>query len=160
FRGSLRLQNLPFGRWEEIQIEPGREVIVGFPRRLVACLVTPYVRLHVQPAVGQLLLVRLQRDQFDSGVVDARDSPAIRADPGRPGFRRHRLALQFRSGPGVPHLRLSSPEWTPAVGDYPRAVRAEPHTNHWHRVTFQVEQWRFGPGLPHLRLTRLIGIVP
>ena len=81
---AAALPGLPLGRREEVEVEPGREVVLGVPRRLVAFPVAPQVRLRVKPAIGQLLLVRLQRDQFDAVACRAGDPPAVRADLGRP----------------------------------------------------------------------------
>ena len=65
FRGGVCVHDRLVGLREEAQIKSGREVVVRLPRRLVTFSVTPQVRLRVKPAIGQLLLVRLQRDEFN-----------------------------------------------------------------------------------------------
>ncbi len=56
----------PIGGREEVEVEQGREVVVGSPRRLVAFPIAPEVRLRAEAAIGQFLRIRLQRDQFDA----------------------------------------------------------------------------------------------
>jgi hypothetical protein len=119
---------------EETHLEPGTasvasrvcSLVPGTSRRLAALPRAPQVRLRVQQAIGKLLLIRLQRDQFDPVAFRVGEEAAVGADPVVRAGLENRFALQFLAGARVPHLRRI----VPTAGEDSRAGRAERHGHH------------------------------
>src|SRR5262249_44320485 len=66
---------------EPVEVEPGREVVLGRPRRVVAFLVALRIRARVERAVGDLLGVRFQKDQLHAILVQMGEEAAVGTDP-------------------------------------------------------------------------------
>src|SRR6516165_9395110 len=97
------------GRRDEAEVEPGREVVFGLDRRVVAFQIPSYIRPRVDAAILQLLRVQLQGNQLDAVADDVGDPLTVGADWGRPECRWDRLAFHFLARPRVPHLRGNAP---------------------------------------------------
>src|SRR5262249_34055415 len=130
--GELRFQNRPFSRREALDVEPGRELVQGDQRGLVALPIAPEFWPREDLAISPFFVVQFPGYDFGIGGVLIRkrnageqipkgEETTVGADPfvRRPGG--DRLARQFLSRPCVPHR-------CPLVvgtGDDPGAVPAE-----------------------------------
>src|SRR5262249_24080137 len=132
----------------EVEVETGREVVLGGTRRQVAFPIAPWVRLRVQPAVSELLFIRrllagprVPHDHLARlaplSAPNSDDPCAVRAegcahDEARVPFQFE----QFCPGPGVPQLHRQ----VAAAGDDARTVWAERHAIDVPRVPLQFER--------------------
>ena len=156
-------------RREEVDVEPGREVVAGCSGRVVAFQVALEVRLHHESAMGELLRIRLQRDQLDAVADDMGDPPAVRAN--RAGRGAGGIGSPFTSWPVRASHTFAVWSALPVMIRVPSALNAtlrfcvlaairvpirvpsglNEHARHVARVPFQFEQAVPVRAVPYLR---------